>query len=554
MINLVVLLIAVPLTSSFVPLIEKQFPRMRLTRFAAPASLAACFVFLVLLYPAVSRGDSLRYGLGEWPGFIRISLILDGPAWFGSLAVVLVTFPALLYAMGEGRYSPIFYFFFLVMIAALFAFLLTEDIFNMFVVLEILALCAYILIAYLKNPEAVLASFKYLMMSALSVTFFLFGVFVLYRMTGTLSLSEIGPRLRSSGTAVNGRAVAVALTCLLTGIGLRTAFVPYHFWLPDAHAFAPHPVSAVLSGVMIKAPFFALWRILRLLGIGDLHGILLWAGAVTAFLGVLWALAQNDVKKLLAYHSVSQIGYIVAAFGAGTGTALTASAYHILNHGVFKALLFLSVGTVVEATGERDIRHLGNLGKKLPFTALAFAVAAFSIAGVPPFNGFVSKQLISAGLSQSPAYFLVWLAGFGTAASFIKLSAMFRRKKTTLPEGVQNPVPPRKSLYPALFLLGFFCVLFGLAPAFWIDRLSALLGPFPPAPELSASPPAGIYTIGNILGAGAVAAVGILLYLAVSSSPGKALLTKVRRNGIGLQDSLLVILAALVLFAVLLMT
>jgi multicomponent Na+:H+ antiporter subunit D len=553
MTDLIVLLIVFPLTSSLLPLIEKQFPGIRLTRYAAPASLAACFIFLVLLYPAVSRGGSLVYGFGDWPGFIRISLMLDGPSWLGALAITLVAFPALLYALGEGKYSPIFYFFFLVMIAALFAFLLTEDIFNMFVVLEVLALSAYILIAYLQKPEAVLASFKYLMMSALSVTFFLFGVFIFYRITGTLSLSEMGPRLGSSGTGANGRALAVAMACILTGLGLRTAFVPFHFWLPDAHAYAPHPVSAVLSGVMIKVPFFALWRILRLLGAGELQSLLLWAGGATALLGVLWALAQNDVKKLLAYHSVSQIGYIVAAFGAGTGTALTASAYHIINHGVFKALLFLSVGTVIEATGERDIRRLGNLGKKLPFTALAFAVAAFSIAGMPPFNGFVSKQLISAGMSESPAYLLVWLAGFGTAASFIKLSGMFRGKKGSLPEGVQTPRPPKRTLYPSLAFLGSLCIILGAVPSFWIGRLSALLGPFTTAGGFNATPSGGIYTPANLMSTGAVLAAGIMLYLAVSTAPGKAVSGFVRRGGIGLQDSLLVILSALVLFAVLIM-
>jgi multicomponent Na+:H+ antiporter subunit D len=256
------------------------------------------------------------------------------------------------------------------------------------------------------------------------------------------------------------------------------------------------------------------------------------------------ALAQSDVKKLLAYHSVSQMGYILAAFGAGRTISLTASVFHLLNHAFFKSLLFLAVGTVIAVTGERNIHRLGRLGRRLPGIAVPFAAAAFSIAGMPPWGGYVSKQLISAGLAGSPAYILIWLTGLGTAASFIKLSAMFLPRKIALADSVLRPARPHKSAYPPLFLLAGLCLALGLFPAWWTDFFTSLLLPAMPR-AAQPVPVFGVYNPTALGGAAMVLAAGFLIYRAVMSRRGQKAAHGLEKLKPGMRGTLLLLLAGI---------
>jgi multicomponent Na+:H+ antiporter subunit D len=176
---------------------------------------------------------------------------------------------------------------------------------------------------------------------------------------------------------------------------------------------------------MIKVSFFAMVRIVLQFGGEYLFQLLMWIGAVTALVAVVSALAQSDVKRLLAYHSISQLGYILAVFGAGSSIALTASFFHALNHALFKSLLFLTVGAAVSFTKERNLYRIDGLGRKMPVFAGAFFIGALSISGIPPFNGFASKVFITMGMKNSAAYPLLWITSFLTLASFIKLGRIF---------------------------------------------------------------------------------------------------------------------------------
>ena len=342
--DFVILFFVVPLVFSFFPLIEKTIPKFKVSKAASVISFIVLFILLGLYAGPVFRGESFEHVIGGWTIIVGISQKLDGIAWIGLALMYLVSFPAMLYAFSQRGFDSTFYFFFLVLHSGLAGMVLAADLFNLFVCLEITGICAYVLIAYTKKKKAVFASFKYLMLSSLGISLFLVGVFVFYKKTGSLYFMDIAAFFRPG--MFHTPEIAFATAALIAGIGVRTAFIPYT-WLPDAHAFAPHPVSAVLSGVVIKTSFIAVWRLTDILGLFEVRLFLLWMGSAIALIGVLRALTQNDFKVLLAWHSVSQMGYIFAGFGAGSDLAVTGSMYHAVSHAFFKSLLFLSVSVVI---------------------------------------------------------------------------------------------------------------------------------------------------------------------------------------------------------------
>lgn len=291
---------------------------------------------------------------------------------------------------------------------------------------EVMALAGYFLVVFEdRRPEVRRAGMVYLM-STHAGTLLLVVVFGLW---GNRAFDLSFASLAHAAPAL-GSLHAVLLTLGLLGFGLKAGFVPLHFWLPEAHAAAPSHVSAIMSGVVIKTGIYGVLRLLVLLGAPPpwwSFGVLL-LGVCSAVLGVLWALAQHDLKRLLAYHSVENIGIILLGLGAGAlglsyrlpllaVLGFLGAVLHVLNHALFKSLLFLQAGSVLRATGSRELEHLGGLGRRMPLTWLGFVVGSAAIVGLPPLNGFVSEwvvfqALFGAGSSRTPAS----LALFGAAA------------------------------------------------------------------------------------------------------------------------------------------
>jgi len=399
----------------------------RFDRHACVLSTALLTGIAAVLLPAraaIFSGAVLRYHLGSWTEPVGITLILDGAAWVSAALIFIITFLVAVFALGERRYGAAFFFFLMIMTAGMMGVSLTGDLFTMFVCFEIVAIAAYALIAFDGTAAGLAASFKYLILSSVGIFFFLFGIFLLYRDIGSLSIAAVSAALGSPGAAAVP-STHLALVSLCAGIGVRTAFIPFHTWLPEAHAYAPHPVSALLSGVVIKISLFAMLRLLLQFGGQYLFGLLLWIGALTALSAVISALAQSDAKRLLAFSSISQMGYILAAFAAGESVSLVAAFSHAINHALFKSLLFLTVGIAVQATGERNLYRMRPLGRDYPIISAAFFIGALSICGMPPLNGYASKALIGTAMKGSPAYPLLWITSFATVASFIKLSRIY---------------------------------------------------------------------------------------------------------------------------------
>ncbi|HPJ29598.1 MAG TPA: proton-conducting transporter membrane subunit, partial [Candidatus Sabulitectum sp.] len=327
--GLLVWVLAAPLAGAAAALAGKLFRSLEpWAKIVSTASLAVSGVALALLAAPVMNGEVLSYQLGSWPEPVGIALVLDGIGWVSAALTTVIAVAVAVFSLGRKRYTGGFFFFLMMLISGMYGVALTGDLFTMFVCFEIIAVSVYVLIAWEGTATGLAASLKYLILSTTGILFFLLGIFLVYRDLGVLSLSMISDALAGAGGASNTRVMHLALASLCVGIGVRTAFIPFHTWLPEAHAYAPHPISAILSGALIKVSLFAMVRILLQFQGEYLFPLLMWIGGATALLAAVSAVAQSDVKRLLAYSSISQLGYMLAVFAAGSSIALTASFFH----------------------------------------------------------------------------------------------------------------------------------------------------------------------------------------------------------------------------------
>ncbi|WP_422477712.1 complex I subunit 5 family protein [Pleomorphochaeta sp. DL1XJH-081] len=538
--NLVFTTIMFPLLGAAISLCAKIVGKERvlvklLEYGGAFVGLVLPWIALVRLFPLVLQGEAITGIVGSWYPGVGISYRFDGLAWLIHVLGFTIAIAAYIYALGGGPRGPAFTGVFLIQTAALAATIMTTDLFNLFVCLEVLGITSYVLIPTSKKGGASLAAFSYLMVSATAMVFFLLGTYGLYRITGTLSYEGITKSLETIG-AQDRLVVLMALAVLVSAIAIRVAIMPLYGWLPDAHALAPHAVSAVLSGVLIKTPLFALSRVLLLFQAGvEVGQLMSIAGAFTALVAVLIALSQSDAKRLLAYHSISQIGYIVAAWGMaihlGTdsvlGLSLMTGAYlHALYHALFKGLLFLSVGTTIDATGQRNVYELRgantilrNRGEKIPITCITFLIGAMSISAIPPLNGFVSKTAITYAMKGSWLYPFITAASVGTVASFIKLSRIYwpMRKTCSLQiptsqEGTETFLGFVPRSISQLLLAGL-CIAGGM----WTPTIFSLIGRMLSQGSALIIDVPPLYTVDNLLKILLTMVGGLLLYLALQN-------------------------------------
>jgi hydrogenase-4 component B len=372
---------------------------------------------------------------------------------------------------------------------------------------ELMAVSAYFLIAYeAERAEVARAGLVYLVLTHIG-TLALFAMFLAWRGAGAdLTFQSLG--LASAGLPLGG---AVILLLALVGFGIKAGVVPLHFWLPGAHAAAPSHVSALLSGVMLKMGIYGLLRVMSLMGaVPAWWGwTLLLLGLASGVLGVLWALGQHDLKRVLAYSSVENIGIILLGMGVGAlgityqqpvvaVLGLTGAVLHSLNHALFKSLLFLGAGAVVRATGTRVIDDLGGVGRRMPLTAAAFLVGSVAIVGLPPLNGFVSEwvvlqALLRSGTAPGPTHFVVFaVTGLGLIAALAVacftrvLGVVFLGHPRTPREDPR--LDPGPGLLLPMFALGAACCVLGLAPLVALAPVSRVVTQIIP---LSARAPAG---------------------------------------------------------------
>ena len=542
--------VVLPLLGASFAFIAKSFFKkgkaQSLEYIAAAIGLGLPMFSIVYLLPFVLNGQSIQLSIGSWPGNIGIMYRFDGIAWLVSLLGFTVGSAAWIYSLGTGPKGPGFTTTFLIQTSAMAAAAMTVDLFNLFVCLEVMGIASYILVASSEKPGAFLASFSYLMISATAMVFFLIGLLGFYKLTGSLSYEGISKALELLPQK-GGATATASLSLIVAAVAIRVAIMPLYGWLPDAHALAPHSISAVLSGVLIKAPLFALTRLLVIMPGGEEVGRLMsYAGAITALAGVIIALSQKDTKQLLAYHSISQIGFIVSAWGAAIAAGITtvagialfsASLLHALYHALFKGLLFLTVGTTTDFLGERNVykirgaaRTLSRGGEGFPVTFLCYLTAAFAITAIPPFNGYASKAAISYALKGSWQGTVLYGASLGTVASFIKLSRIYLPDKTQEPDSavsgeIISDRRIKKSAQISQLFLAALCISSGIAAIPMSQLVMVLLGA-----EDETSLPPSLFSIENYTKTVFIVIGGFLLYLLISTENGKKVLHIIRNR------------------------
>jgi len=406
--HLIVLLVVVPLIGApLCPLL----PNTRLPWYLATAVCAGVFFLSAVALQQVAGGEPLHYSLGGWapPWGIEfrldvlnalLALLIASIAFF----VVIFSGPSVRRELRETRIAG-FYAAYLLTVTGLLGITVTGDVFNLFVFLEISALASYVLISLSKERRALVAAYQYLILGTIGATFFLIGIGLTYAMTGTLNMADLAERLPEVQST---RTVHTAFAFIIVGLAIKFALYPLHQWLPDAYAYAPSAVSALLAAVATKVALYALLRfVFGIFGAsfvfnGTPFGWVLLGFALAAILvGSFVAVFQNNVKRMLAYSSVTQIGYMVLGISMLSVMGLTAGILHIVNHAIIKATLFMALGCVFYRLGSINLASIQGVGREMPWTMMAFVIGGLSLIGIPLTAGFLSKwYLLMAALDH----------------------------------------------------------------------------------------------------------------------------------------------------------
>jgi len=436
---IIILFVVIPLFAAFlIPIAGSLIPGFQ----RVITSLAMLVLLVISLVVTIQKPGTMTYMFGGWEPVegipIAIYMVFDGLSGFLLIIINLLGFLSAFYAISYiKRYTGenFFYTLMCLMIAGMNGVVLAGDLFNLYVFLEISVISSYALVAFGVEKTELEASYKYQVLGGLASLLVLFGIAMLYWRTSTLNMADISIILRDGEQ--DAFLVFVQLI-LITGFGIKAALIPFHAWLPDAHSSAPSPISALLSGVLIKA--IGVYVIIRLFFNmfqldASLATVITVIGALSMVIGVLLAIGQWDLKRLLAYHSISQMGYVVTGIGMGmivlardgdrsvAALAIGGGLFHMINHAVFKGLLFLNAGAIEYATGTRDMKKMGGLARYMPVTHASSFSASMAISGMPPFNGFFSKLVIIVAAVKGGFYLLAILAviaGIITLASFMK--------------------------------------------------------------------------------------------------------------------------------------
>lgn len=437
-------------------------------------------LLITLVKPVMMDGDIIAYWMGSRVpagGYaIGIALEVDALSLFFGLLVATAVFAAMLYSfsyMSHDDNEPQYYTLFLMLCGGVMGLVLSGDLFNMFIMVEILTFAAVALTAFRNTVFGALeAAFKYLVVGSIGSSCILAGTIMLYAQAHTLNFAQLSAMIPGNLNL----ATTVAYALLFIGFCTKAFLVPFHPLAADAHGAAPAPVSVLISGVLTKSGLYGIIRLtyilFRTMNLGTVQFWLVFLGSVSMFVCVTMALAQHDFKRLLAFHSISQIGYVLTAAGLATALGVSAGLYHAMNHTLFKGLLFLCAGAVLHETGTTDLDKLGGLSKKMPHTTVLFLVGAFSISGIPPFNGFASKWLIYQAAYQKGVesgnigFLLVTICCLVTStltlASFVKVtqSVFFGQ----LPKEYENVREVSFGMRLAMGLLALLCIVTGLFP------------------------------------------------------------------------------------------
>lgn len=433
----------------------------------------AAFVISCLLLSQVIGGGIISYQIGGWAPPLGIEYRVDAANGFVLFLVTGIATVVLPYARKsvDAEISKpkqtLFYALFLLCMTGLLGVTITADAFNVFVFLEISSLSTYVLIASgsYRDKRALTAAFNYLIMGTIGATFFVIGLGFLYMATGTLNMADLADRLSGQ---YESRTVRAGFAFILVGMGLKIAIFPLHFWLPNAYTYAPSAVTAFLAATATKVAVYVLLRFIFsvfqpafLAETSTLELIFYPFALLAMFTASLAAIFQRDLKRMLAYSSIAQIGYMLLGIALFSETGLTATIIHLFNHGVTKALLFMGVGAYVLRSGSSFYVHLHGLGKTMPWTSAAVVIGGISLIGVPGTAGFLSKWLLVQAAIEKGYWPLAMLI---VASSLLAVMYVWRLIETLYlspPNGERTIQEAPLSMLLPLWIMALACIYFG---------------------------------------------------------------------------------------------
>lgn len=442
--------VLVPMLAAAVTLLAGRKPRLQ--RGIAVLALLVVLVVSAMLVYLADRDGTIALQVGGWgptePGMgpLGITLVVDRLSALMLVVSSIVLLAVVFYAIGQGirdgdGRQPVSIFLptYLVLSAGVFMAFLAGDLFNLFVGFEVLLNASFVLLTIGASRERVRAGISYVMVSMVSSLVFLFGIALVYATTGTLNMAELSVRL--DGVSEGTRTALFAV--LLVAFGIKAAVFPLSTWLPDSYPTAPAPVTAVFAGLLTKVGVYAIIRAHSLLFPGGaMDNVLLVAGLATMLMGILGAIAQSDIKRLLSFTLVSHIGYMVFGIALSTQLGMSGAIYYVAHHILVQTTLFLVVGLIERQAGASTLERLGGLAAASPVLAFVFVVPALNLGGIPPFSGFIGKVALLEAGSESGSV-LAWMLVAGSViTSLLTLYVIARvwtkafwRSRKDAPEG-----------------------------------------------------------------------------------------------------------------------
>lgn len=463
--------ILIPLAGAAVSMATSRW--LRVQRIVSVLAILSMLAASIALLVQVRNGEHLVVDVGDWAAPTGITLVVD------TFAALLLTISAivlsivLFYALGQGVASDrgsVFTISYLMLAAGVNLAYTTGDLFNLFVAIEITLAASYVLISLWSDAKRVRNAMTYIVINLVASTLLIVMIGVVYAATGTVSLAELSQRMADVPDTLD---TSLRLLLLLV-FGIKAGLFPLFFWLPDAYPAALTPVTAIFAGLLTKVGIYAIIRTQTLLfPTPEPSAVVLWIAGLTMTVGVLGALAQNDIKRILSFHIVSQVGYMLMGVGLFTIGGITGAIFYMVHHIPVKTGLFLAGGLVEQHAGTSAINRLGGMRRRAPLTAALFAVPALSIAGLPPFSGFVAKLgLVRAGV-DADQYVIVAVS---LAVSLLTLMSMLKIWTGAFwgepdPSSEHEPAKPVTAASTALIVL----VIIGIgASAGWIWDLSTI--------------------------------------------------------------------------------
>jgi len=471
------LLLVLLISAVIIPLVNKRYNRNARGMIVGAMGIALLLAVITLIQ--VYLHGSFVYNFGSWASNVGIQFVIDDFSALMTFVIVLLSLLIIIYSIRDveheihpkqllGYYCLVF-----LLVFSMIGITLTNDLFNLYVFMEILSLTSCGIISIKRNKENLLASFRYLMLGTIGSISVLLGIALIYMVTGQLNMTEIFYSI-DVAWELYPRNLLLSLGFIIVGFGIKAAIFPLHSWLPDAHSNAPSPSSALLSGLVVKVYIFAIIKVLFrtmneniIIDAIGLNEYLLYFAAVGMIMGSVFAIGQKDIKRMLAYSSVAQLGYIFLGVGLATTEGLSAAFFHVISHALMKSALFLSAGAIIYKTEKRKIKDLAGIGYEMPITLIVFSIAALGMIGIPGISGFMTKWYLALAVLEAgrPLFLVViLLSSFLNAIYYLPIivSAFLKPREDGSEEMTRDGIP-RSMTMPMLIIAGL-TLLLGIFP------------------------------------------------------------------------------------------